>query len=52
MDEKSINKGNKYTETFVEKYGEKNTIIIANNRRIAISTRNDHLKIDNITTHH
>ena len=29
VDEKSINKGNKYTDTFVEKYGEKNTIIIS-----------------------
>ncbi len=29
VDEKSIEKGNKYTETFVEKFGSKNTIIIS-----------------------
>jgi len=29
VDEKSINKGNKYTEAFIEIYGEKNTIIIS-----------------------
>ena len=29
VDEKSIEKGNKYTETFIEKFGSKNTIIIS-----------------------
>ena len=29
VDEKSIEKGNKYTETFIDKFGSKNTIIIS-----------------------
>ena len=29
VDEKSIRKGNNYTKNFIEKYGEKNTIIIS-----------------------
>jgi len=29
IDEKSINKGNKYTETFINKFGSKNTIVIS-----------------------
>ena len=29
VDEKSIEKGNRYTETFIEKFGSKNTIIIS-----------------------
>ena len=29
VDEKSIEKGNKYTETFIQKFGSKNTIIIS-----------------------
>ena len=47
IDEQSIGKGNKYTEKFITKYGEKNTLIISAEIENQINQLQDQLEKEN-----
>ena len=46
VDEESISKGNSYTQKFIEKYGDKNTIIISAEIENQLNSLNDDEKIN------